>query len=182
MSKGYTQREGIDYNEVFSPIVKHASICILLALVAQFDLELAQLDVKTAFLHGDLEEEIYMSQADGLRVAGNKKLVCSLKKSLYGLKQLPRQWYKRFDSFMLAQDYTRSQFDHCVYFRKLADQSYIYLLLYVDDMLIACKSKVEINRLKIQLNREFEMKDLGKARKILGMEIICDRMKGTPFT
>ena len=106
-------------------------------------------------------------------------MVCSLKKSLYGLKQSPRQWYKRFDRFMFNQKYTSSQFDHCVYFRILADGSFIHLLLYVDDMLIACKSKVEINRLKAQLSREFEMKDLGEARKILGMEITRDRANGT---
>ena len=89
IAKGYAQKEGIDYNEVFSPVVKHSSIRILLALVAQFDLELAQLDVKTTFLHGDLEEEIYMSQPHGFEVAGKENQVCKLKKSLYGLKQSP---------------------------------------------------------------------------------------------
>ncbi|BBH04613.1 multidrug resistance-associated protein 9 [Prunus dulcis] len=162
VAKGYAQKEGIDYNEVFSPVVKHSSIRILLALVAQFDLELAQLDVKTAFLHGDLEEEIYMSQPEGFKVAGKENWVCKLQKSLYGLKQSPRQWYKRFDRFMIGQKYTRSHYDHCVYFRKLQDGTFIYLLLYVDDMLIACKSKVEIERLKTQLSNEFEMKDLEK--------------------
>ena len=119
VAKGYAQKEGIDYNEVFSPVVKHSSIRILLALVAQFDMELVQLDVKTAFLHGDLEEEIYITQPDGFKVAGKENWVCKLNKSLYGLKQSPRQWYKRFDQFMIGQNYTRSNFDHCVYFRKL---------------------------------------------------------------
>jgi hypothetical protein len=149
-----------------------------LALVAQFDLELVQLDVKTAFLHGDLEEDIYMTQPDGFKVAGKENLVCKLNRSLYGLKQSPRQWYKRFDQFMIRQKYTRSQFDHCVYFRKLQDGTFIYLLLYVDDMLIACKSIVEIDRLKTQLKNEFEMKDLGEAKKILGMEITRERARG----
>ncbi|GMP62704.1 hypothetical protein CsSME_00024701 [Camellia sinensis var. sinensis] len=90
VAKGYAQKEGIDYNEVFSPVVKYTSIRILLALVAQFDLELAQLDVKTAFLHGDLEEEIYMSQPDGFKIAGKENWACKLNKSLYGLKQSPR--------------------------------------------------------------------------------------------
>ena len=175
VAKGYAQKEGIDYNEVFSPVVKHSSIRILLALVAQYDLELVQLDVKTAFLHGDLEEEIYMTQPDGFKVADKENWVCKLTKSLYGLKQSPRQWYKRFDQFMKGQRYTRSKFDHCVYFQKLQEGSFIYLLLYVDDMLIASKSKVEIERLKTQLNLEFEMKDLGEAKKILGMEIWRDR-------
>ena len=178
VAKGYAQKEGIDYNEVFSPVVKHSSIRILLALVAQYDLELVQLDVKTAFLHGDLEEEIYMTQPDGFKVAGKENWVCKLTKSLYGLKQSPRQWYKRFDQFMKGQRYTRSKFDHCVYFQKLQEGTFIYLLLYVDDMLIASKSKVEIERLKTQLNLEFEMKDLGEAKKILGMEICRDRAHG----
>jgi len=99
VAKGYAQKEGIDYNEVFSLVVKHSSIRILLALVAQFDLELAQLDMKTAFLHGDLEEKIYMSQLDGFKVTRKENWACKLKKSLYGLKQSPRQWYKRFDKF-----------------------------------------------------------------------------------
>jgi hypothetical protein len=179
VAKGYAQKEGIDYNEVFSPVVKHSSIRILLALVAQFDLEIAQLDVKTVFLHGDLEEEIYMSQPDGFKVTGKENWACKLKKSLYVLKQSPRQWYKRFDKFMTEHEYTHSQFDNCVYFRKLLDGSFIYLLLYVDDMLIASKSKVEIDRLKAQLKTEFEMKDVGEAKKILGMEIRRDRRKGT---
>ena len=98
-------------------MVKIASIRIVLALVALFDLELQQLDVKTAFLHGDLDEEIYMEQPEGFVHHRNEKFVCSLKKSLYGLKQSPRQWYKKFDSFMLSQKYVRSEYDHCVYFK-----------------------------------------------------------------
>ena len=83
MEKGYTQWEGFDYNEVFSPVVKHLSIQILLALVAQYELDLDQLNVKTAFLHGDLDEEIYMSQPMGFKTAGKENMVCKLKKSLY---------------------------------------------------------------------------------------------------
>ena len=90
VAKGYAQKEGIDYNEIFSLVVKHSSIRIMLALVAQYDLELVQLDVKTAFLHGDLNEEIYMCQPDGYKVKGKENLFCKLKKSLYGLKQSPR--------------------------------------------------------------------------------------------
>ena len=100
--KGLEQREGIDFNEVFSPVVRHSSIRVMLAIVALFDLELEQLDVKTAFLHGDLDEEIYMTQPEDFSTPGQEYLVCHLKKSLYGLKQTPRQWYKSFDLFMLA--------------------------------------------------------------------------------
>ena len=90
VAKGYAQMEGVDYNEVFSPVVKYSSIRILLALVAQLDLELAQMDVKTPFLYGDLDEKIYTYQPDGFKVAGKEKMICRLEKLLYGLKQSPR--------------------------------------------------------------------------------------------
>ncbi|KAJ9558432.1 hypothetical protein OSB04_013046 [Centaurea solstitialis] len=181
VAKGYAQKEGVDYNEIFSPVVKHYSIRILLAFVAQFGLELVQLDVKTAFLHGDLNEEIYMVQPDGYKVKGKEDLVCKLQKSLYGLKQSPRQWYLKFDSFMRGVGYLRSDYDHCVYFRKLQDGSFIYLLLYVDDMLIASRSMIEIEKLKAQMKNHFEMKDLGEAKKILGMEITRNKETGAVY-
>ncbi|KAJ4756255.1 reverse transcriptase [Rhynchospora pubera] len=110
------------------------------------DLELEQLDVKTAFLHGDLEEKIYMQQPEGYEVAGKENYVCLLNKSLYGLKQSPRQWYKKFDAFMASIGFQRSEYDSCVYFKKLLDGSFMYLLLYVDDMLLAATNKEEIRK------------------------------------
>jgi len=92
VAKGYSKVQGVDFNEVFSPVVKYTSIRVLLSLVAIKDLVLEQLDVKTAFLHGDLEEQIYMKQPEGFEVVGKENYVCLLKKSLYGLKQSPRQW------------------------------------------------------------------------------------------
>ncbi|KAJ4717199.1 Retrovirus-related Pol polyprotein from transposon TNT 1-94 [Melia azedarach] len=181
VARGFTQREGVDYNEIFSPVVRHTSIRVLLAIVAHQDLELEQLDVKTAFLHGELEEEIYMTQPDGFQVPGKEDYVCKLKKSLYGLKQSPRQWYKRFDSYMIEIGYTRSPYDCCVYYSKATNGSLIYLVLYVDDMLIAAENKSNVQKLKDLLSVEFEMKDLGAARKILGMEIYRDRSKKKLF-
>ncbi|KAG8482658.1 hypothetical protein CXB51_023976 [Gossypium anomalum] len=175
VAKGYSQVPGVDFTDVFSPVVKHSSIRALLGIVAMHDLELEQLDVKTAFLHGELEEDIYMQQPEGFTVSEKEDYVCLLKKSLYGLKQSPRQWYKRFDSFMTSHDFKRSSFDSCVYFKKNNDGSFVYLLLYVDDMLIATKDKGEIRKVKAQLSEEFEMKDLGPAKKIHGMEILRDR-------
>ena len=113
-------------------------------------------------------------------VPGKENFVCKLKKSLYGLKQSLRQWYKRFDSFMISNGFKRSQYDSCVYI-KFVNGSPIYLLLYVDDILIAAKSKKEIATLKVQLSSEFEMKDRGVARKILDMEIGRDRKSGLLF-
>ncbi|KAG8483801.1 hypothetical protein CXB51_022649 [Gossypium anomalum] len=173
--KGYSQILGVDFTDVFSPVVKHSLIRALLGIVAMHNLELEQLDVKTAFLHGELEEDIYIQQLEGSTVSEKEDYVCLLKKSLYGLKQSPRRWYKRFDSFITSHDFKRSSFDSCVYFKKNSDDSFVYLLLYVDDMLIAAKDKGEIRKVKAQLSEEFEMKDLGPAKKILGMEILRDR-------
>ncbi|GJT58785.1 retrotransposon protein, putative, ty1-copia subclass [Tanacetum coccineum] len=138
------------------------------------DYELEQLDVKTAFLHGNLKEVIYMRQPPGYEQGNN---VCLLKKSLYGLKQSPRHWYKRFDHYILSNGFKRSSYDSCVYYRSYAPCEYIYLLLYVDHMLIACKSKAEIGSTKSLLKKEFNMKELGEANKILGMEIVRDRSR-----
>jgi hypothetical protein len=146
VAKGFSQISCTDYNDVFSPVVKHSSIRALLSIVAMHDLELEKLDVKTAFLHGDLEEEIYMDQPDGFIVPGKENFVCKLKKSLYDFKQSPRQWYKKCDSFMIANDFKMSLYDSCVYI-KFIDGLPIYLLLYVDDMLIIAKSKIDIANL-----------------------------------
>ena len=155
--------------------MRHTSIRALLGMVASNNLELEQLDFTTAFLYGELEEEIFMHQPEGFEVPGKEGHVCKLIKSLYGLKQSPRQWYKRFDAFVTAHGLTNSSYDSCVYFKKCDDGSILYLLLYVDDMLIAAKDMGEIQKVKDLLNSEFDMKDLGAAKKILGMEIIRDR-------
>jgi len=119
-----------------------------------------------------------MSQPTGFKTTGKKNMVCKLKKSLYALKQSPRQWYKRFDSFIRGKNYTRSHYDPCVYYNKLHGGEYIYLLLYVDDMLIVSKSISAIDKLKKNLSFEIEMKDLGEEKKVLGMEIERDWKSG----
>ncbi|KAJ4704584.1 Retrovirus-related Pol polyprotein from transposon TNT 1-94 [Melia azedarach] len=162
VARGFTQREGVDYNEIFSPVVRHTSIRVLLAIVAHQDLELKQLDVKTVFLHGELEEEIYMTQPDGFQVPGKEDYVCKLKKSLYGLKQSPRQWYKRFDSYMIEIGYTRSPYDCCVYYSKATNGSLIYLVLYIDDMLIAAENKSDVQKLKDLLSKGYIQKILSR--------------------
>lgn len=179
VAKGYSQVEGVDYNEVFAPVVKHISIRNILSLVVNEDLHLEQLDVKTAFLNGTLEEEIFMEQPEGYEVKGKEDMVCLLKKSLYGLKQSPRQWNKRFDGFMKDQGFRQSPYDQCVYISGEELTGRIYLLIYVDDMLLVSKSMDLIQNLKDKLSREFEMKDLGAATRILGMDILRNREEGT---
>ena len=111
-------------------------------------MHLEQLDVKTAFLHGDLQEEIVMSQPGGFVNTQHPDWVCLLQKSLYGLKQSPRQWYLKFDSYMQELNFQKSSYDCCVYLRKTYGEEVIYLVLYVDDMLLASKSMKLIDLLK----------------------------------
>jgi len=150
-----------------------------MAIVNQFNLELEQMDVKTAFLHGDLEETIYMEQPEGF--VEDKSKVCLLKKSLYGLKQSPRKWYRRFDEFLLKTGFVKRGYDSCVYMLKRGEKVILYLLLYVDDILMASSSKDEIVKLKEKLNGEFEMKGLGPAKRVLGIDIFKNRDKGELF-
>ncbi|GKC45238.1 retrovirus-related pol polyprotein from transposon TNT 1-94, partial [Tanacetum coccineum] len=165
--KGYAQKEGIDFNEIFSLVVRMTTIRVVLAMCVAYDLHLEQLHVKTLFLHGNLEEEIYMLQPEGFKQKGKENLVCRLNKSLYGLKQAPRCWYKRFDSFIRSLEYNRLHADPCAYFKRFGNNDFIILMLYVEDMLVADPNKDRSNKLKAQLAKEFEMKDLGPANKIL---------------
>ena len=148
-------------------------IRVVLGLVASLDLKLEQLDVKTAFLHGDLKEEIYMDRPKRFKVKGKEHMVCKLKKSLYGLKQAPRQWSKKFDSFMVGHGYTRTNADHCVYVRKFPNGKFV--ILFVDDILVVRQDAGVIENLKKDLFKLFDMKDLGLVRQILGMQILRDR-------
>jgi hypothetical protein len=174
VAKGYSQVEGIDFGEIFSPVAKLTSIRFILSIVVAFDLEVEQMDVKTTFLHGDLEEEIYMKQPEGFVVKGKKELVCKLKKSLYGLKQSPRMWYQKFDTYILGLGFVRSRVDHYVYSKQVGNH-FIYVVLYVDDMLLVGNNMDVIKEVKSQLSSKFDMKDLGVANFILGMEIKRDR-------
>ncbi|XP_072067879.1 retrovirus-related Pol polyprotein from transposon TNT 1-94 [Arachis hypogaea] len=165
--RGFSQRKGVDYEEIFSLVVRMSSIRAVLGLAASLDLEIKQMDVKTVFFHGDLDKEIYMEQPEGFVVKGKKDFVCKLKKSLYGLKQAPRQWYKKFESVMGKYGYRKTTSDHCVFVQKFSDNDFIILLLYVDDILIVGKNALRINELKKQLSKFFAMKDLGPAKQIL---------------
>lgn len=176
VAKGFTQIEGVDYDETFSPVVRFASIRLLLALVAHLDLELFQMDVKTAFLNGTLEEEIYMDQPIGFVSKGGEKKVCRLKRSIYGLKQSSRRWYFRFHEAITAFGFYMADEDHCVYVMK-SKEGIMFLSLYVDDILLASNNMEMINAAKGWLSSVFKMKDMGEARFVLGVEIMRNRPK-----
>ena len=172
---GCRQLYGVDYLETFAPVVKLTTIRTILALAAAHDLECEQMDVTTAFLNGDLDEDIYMQIPEGLRNAQNEGMVCKLEKSLYGLKQAPRQWYAKIHHYLVHKlKFLGSDNDPCLYVRK-SSENLLIIALYVDDLLIVGNSKSEIATLKGELSKRFEMKDLGPASIMLGIEITRDR-------
>ena len=168
--KGYRQREGLDYFDTYSPVTRITSIRIILATATLRNLEVHQMDVKTAFLNGDLEEEIYMEQPEGCVAPGQEKKVCKLVKSLYGLKQAPKQWHKKFDDVMLSNGFKINECDKCVYVKN-TDNGYVILCLYVDDIIIVGSNDRMVRSTKHMLNSRFDMKDMGPVDVVLGIKI-----------
>ena len=176
VAKGFLQKEGIDYHDTFSPVSKKDSLRIIMALVAHFDLELHQMDVKTAFLNGELEEEVYMTQPEGFILEKGNTLVCKLKKSIYGLKQASRQWYMKFHNIITSFGFEENIVDQCIYI-KVSGSKFTFLVLYVDDILLASNNLGLIRETKRFLSQNFDMKDIGEASYVLGIEIHRDRSK-----
>ena len=174
VAKGFTQREGVDYEATFSPVSSKDSFRVIMALVAHFDMELHQMDVKTAFLNGDLNEEVYMIQPEGFVANDSGKLVCRLKKSIYGLKQASRQWYLKFHSVVTSYGFVENKVDQCIYC-KVSGRKFIFLILYVDDILLASSDLGLLHETKRMLSNNFDMKDLGEASFVLGIEIHRNR-------
>jgi len=158
VAMGFSQVEGIDYTETFSPAAKMNSIRLVISLVASFKWEVHQMDAKSSFLHGDLHEEIYLEQPRGF-IQTDSSLVCRLKKSLYGLKQAPQAWYAKMDSFLLDTGFSRSHFDNTVYTKKVG-KYLIILVLYVDDLILTGSDPNLISHVKSNLKKKFEMTDL----------------------
>ena len=174
VARGFMQVEGVDYNETFAPVAKFQSIRLILALTAQHDLELHQMDVKTAFLYGTLDEEVYMEQPEGY--SQNRALVWKLNKSLYGLKQASRAWYRELDATLLVLGFVRTISDHSIYVR---DDSHglIIVGVYVDDLTIAARRLDTLTRFKEEMAKRYSMKDLGELHFILGLQVVRDRKK-----
>lgn len=175
VAKGYTQSYGIDYQETFAPVAKLNSIRILLSIAANRDWPLMQLDVKNAFLNGDLKEDVYMDIPPGLEGSFPSGKVCKLQKSLYGLKQSPRAWFARFTNSVIKCGYTQSQADHTMFIKR-SEKKIAVLIVYVDDIILTGDHTEELTKLKKFLAHEFEIKDLGDLKFFLGMEVARSKM------
>ena len=157
MAQGYTQRPGIDYEETFSPVVCFESVCSVIALAVHKDIKLHQMDVKTAFLNGELSEEVFMKQPEGFVKEGEKDLVCRLKKSIYGLKQSPCCWNTALDSHLKKIKFVQTKADPCIYVFKDKTETVI-IAVYVD-ILIAGTSNKKIAEVKAAIANRFEVKE-----------------------
>jgi hypothetical protein len=174
VAKGFTQIQGIDYDETFSPVARFESLRLLLALAALEDWEIHQMDVKSAFLNGLLDEEIYMEQPEGFINQDQSDKVCLLKKALYGLKQASRAWNSQFHGVLIGLGFTRTHSDAGIYHRRDAGGNLI-IILYVDDITILGDSRDAVNQIKIKLSSRYEMTDLGEIDSYLGVRITRNR-------
>ena len=173
--KGHAQKYGIDFDEIFSPVVRFSSIRLLLAFVVQHDLQLHHVDVETAFLNGKRDEEIYMQQLEGYVKPGEEHLACKLGKSLYGLKQSSRCGNKAFKDSVEKLGFTQASADPCVFIRKT--DTLTIIAIHVDDLMILAENVLEMQRLKGSLKVQFKMKDVKKLHYYVGFCIVQDKKR-----
>ena len=171
VAKGITQEYGIDYEKTFAPVARLTSVRSLLVVAAIRKWKLFQMDVKNAFLNGDLQEEVYMQPPHGYAHPPGK--VCKLRRALYSLKQAPRAWFANFSAIIGDFGFSSSSYDSALFVRK-SPQGIVLHLLYVDDMIITGDDVARITSLKQSLSQHFEMKDFGALNYFLGLEISSD--------
>lgn len=168
VARGFSQREGIDYEETFAPDARYTSVRAVLAIAATKGWKVHQMDVKTTFLNGEIEE-VYLEQLEGFKIHDPESHVCRLKKALYGLKQAPRAWYERIDTYLSRLGFSKNDADPNLYYKRDKGDMLI-LILYVDDLLITGNDHL-IDQCKKDLSKEFDMKDLGLLHYFLGLEV-----------
>jgi hypothetical protein len=169
VARGFSQKEGEDYDETFSTVARYTSIRAIISFAASMGWNLHQMDVKTTFLNGAIEEEVYIEQPQGFEVHPRDTHVCRLKKALYGLKQAPRAWYARMDNYLTRLGFSKSHADPNLYYKAM-DNVPVILLLYVDDLFIIGEESLIIQCNK-ELASEFDMKYLGLMHYYLGLEV-----------
>ncbi|GKD45674.1 retrovirus-related pol polyprotein from transposon TNT 1-94, partial [Tanacetum coccineum] len=170
--KGYAQKQGLDYSEVFAPVAKWDTIRSIFALAAQRGMKVHQLDVKSAFLYGELEETVFVEQPQGYVVQGNEGKVYRLRKALYGLKQAPRAWYGRIESYFLKEGFEKCPYEPTLFVKLSKENVFLIVSIYVDDLIITGSTLDLIEQFKVSMKSEFEMSDMGEMRFFLGVEVI----------
>jgi hypothetical protein len=169
VARGFSQKEGVDYEETFSLVTKYTSIRTIISLALVMGWKLHHMDVNTVFLNGVIEEEVYIEKPQGFVIHGKESHVCILKKALYGLKQEPRAWYSQIDGYLMSFKFTKSDVDPNLYYKVVYGDPLI-LVLYVDNMFLTGAEWLII-RCKRELALELEMKDLGLMHYFLGLEV-----------
>lgn len=170
VAKGYAQRHGVDYTEVFAPVARLDTIRTILAIAAEYSWAVFQLDVKSAFLHGELKEEVFVQQPEGFIKKGEEDKVYKLKKALYGLKQAPRAWYSKIEAYFVRENFERCPSEHTLFTKKNGGKMLI-VSLYVDDLIFTGNDRSMCDEFKNSMMSEFDMTDLGKMKYFLGIEV-----------
>jgi hypothetical protein len=173
--KGYAQQPGIDYSETFAPVARLDTVRTIIAVAAQKGWNLYQLDVKSAFLNGELKEEVYVQQPRGFETPGQEEKVYKLKKALYGLKQAPRAWYSEIDSYFVQQGFIKSQSEPTLYVKRQGKNDILLVALYVDDLVYTSNNEKLIENFKIEMMKKYEMSDLGLLHHFLGIEVYQEK-------
>ena len=173
VAKGYNQRPGFDYMEIFAPTMRQATIRLILALAAIDDLHLRSVDISHAFINGDIDAEVYMTQPDGFKEFG-PDFACKLNKSIYGLKQAARLWNEKLHSALLDMGFKRIRSDPALYIYQ-RDEVQIIMPVYVDDITLASKSQAALDKAVSELSKHFKLRDLGETSYLLGVSIRRDR-------
>ena len=171
VAKGYAQRQGVDFEEVFAPVARMETVRTLLVLAAHARWHVHHMDVKSAFLNGELVEEVYVHQPPGFVDEKQPRHVLKLSKALYGLRQAPRAWYAKLDASLSHLGFSRSPLEHAVY-RRGDSTSFLLVGVYVDDLIITGTSDKEIKEFKAEMHRLFKMSNLGLLAYYLGIEVV----------
>ncbi|KAL4563757.1 hypothetical protein LXL04_027802 [Taraxacum kok-saghyz] len=175
VAKGYGQEFGVDSVEVYAPVARMDTIRLMIALAAQKGWNIYQMDVQSAFLHGTLEEDVYVQQPQGYVVENNEEKVYKLQKALYGLKQAPRAWFSRIEAYFIKEGFARSSSEHTLFIKAKSTDKLLFVNVYVDDLLYTGNDEKMLEEFKCSMKNEFEMTDLGRMRYFLGLEVLQTR-------
>lgn len=174
VAQGYSQQYGVDYDAVFAPVAAQTTLRVLLTIAGEKKMTVRHWDVKNAYLHGQLKEDMFMQQPRGFVEPGKENLVCKLNRSLYGLKQSARVWNDTISQILVSIGFKQSKADPCLWIKKLQNGAFVFLLIYVDDMIVASVVEEEVCKIEKQLKKKIELSSLGEISHFLGIRVTKD--------